>query len=135
MEFQVIYFSRSGNTKKVAEAIASELGINAKDVKNARLNDDGLVFLGTGCYGSKPGKDMIKFIEDNDFDSRDVALFGTSGGGEGAEVDEMENMLKKKRANIKGKFNCKGKFLIFSRGKPSDEDLVKARKFAKRIIG
>ena len=33
MNVQVIYFSRKGSTKKVADAIASEFGVNAEDVK------------------------------------------------------------------------------------------------------
>ncbi len=130
MESQVIYFSRKGNTKKVAEAIASELGVKAENVKNAKLNDNSLVFLGSGCYGGKPGNNMFKFIEDNDFKSRNVALFGTSGGGEGIEVKEMENILNTKKACIKGKFFCKGKFLLFSRGRPNNEDIGEAKKFA-----
>ena len=131
MESQVIYFSRKGNTKKVAEVIASELDVKAVDVTDAKLVENALVFLGSGCYGGKPGKTATNFIEDNDFNSRNVALFGTLGGGEGTEVKEMENLLIAKKACIKGKFFCKGKFLMFSRGRPSDEDLNEAKKFAK----
>ncbi len=131
MESQVIYFSRKGNTKKVAEAIASELGVKAENVKDAELVENALVFLGSGCYGGKPGKIITEFIEDNNFNSRNVALFGTSGGGEGMEVKEMENLLIAKKACIQNKFFCKGKFLMFSRGRPSDEDLNEAKKFAK----
>lgn len=134
MESQVIYFSKLGNTKKVAEAIASELGVKAEQVKDAELKQNAMVFLGSGCYGGKPAKSMVKFIEDNDFENKNVALFGTSGGGEGKEVEEMERQLKSKNANVKGKFFCKGKFLLFSRGKPSDGDLDEAKKFAKRMI-
>ena len=36
---------------------------------------------------------MIKFIEDNNFKSRNVALYGTSGSGKGIEVEGMENIL------------------------------------------
>jgi len=42
MEYQVIYFSRKGSTKKVADTIDSELGVNAEDVKTAKLNKDSL---------------------------------------------------------------------------------------------
>ena len=131
MEFQVIYFSKTGHTKKVAETIASELGVKAEDVKDAELNEDALVFLGSGCYGGKPAEIMTKFIEDNNFKSRNVALFGTSASGEGMEVKEMENILNTKEACIKGKFFCKGKFLFTNRGRPSDEDLDEAKKFAE----
>ena len=134
MEIQVIYFSRTGHTKKVAEAIASELGVKTEDVKNARLNENALVFLGSGCYGNRPAEIMIKFIEDNNFTSKNVALFGTSASGEGIEVKEMEDILNSKEACIKGKFFCKGKFLLANRGRPSDEDLDEAKKFAKLII-
>jgi flavodoxin I len=120
MEFQVIYFSRKGNTKKVADAIASELGVRAEDVEYAKLVENAFIFLGSGCYGGKPGKNMTEFIENNNFNSRNVALFGTSGGGEGVEVKEMENLLIFKKALIQDKFFCKGKFLMFSRGRPNN---------------
>lgn len=74
---------------------------------------------------------MIKFIEENDFKSRNVALFGTSGGGEGKELKEMEEQLKIK---IKGKFFFKGKFGFINRKKPSDKDLESAKIFAKDMI-
>ena len=44
MNFQVIYLSKTENTKKVAEAIASELNLEAEDIKNAKLNENALVF-------------------------------------------------------------------------------------------
>ena len=77
---------------------------------------------------------MIKFIEDNNFKSRNVAIFGTSGGGEGIEVKEMENILKVKEAGIKGKFYCKGKIFLINRGRPNDGDLNEAKEFAKNIL-
>jgi flavodoxin I len=134
MEFQVIYFSKTGNTKKVAEAIASELGVKAEDVNDAKLNEDALVFLGSGCYGGKPAEIMTKFIEDSNFKSRTVVLFGTSASGKGMEVKEMENVLNTKEACITGKFFCKGKFLLVNRGRPSDEDFDEAKTFAKLMI-
>jgi len=134
MKFQVIYFSKTGNTKKIAEAIASELGVKAEDVNNAKLNQDGLIFLGSGKYGNQPGKIMMEFIEDNNFKSRNVALFGTSGSGKGLEVQEMEKALNAKEACIQGKFFCRGKFMLFNRGRPNDEDLDEAKKFTKNMI-
>jgi len=135
MKFQVIYFSRKGSTKKVADAIASEIGVNAEDVKTSKLHKDSFIFLGSGCYGGKPGKHMTEFIEKNDFKSRNIALFGTSGGGEGKETEVMENMLIDKVANVKGKFFCKGRLFWFvNKDKPSNQDLDDAKKFAKKMI-
>ena len=92
-----------------------------------------MFFLGSGCYGGKPAKIMTKFIEDNDFKSRNVGLFGTSGAGEGVELIEMEQILNNKDVCIKGKFFCKGKFLFTNRGRPNREDLDKAKEFAQSI--
>jgi len=134
MEYQVIYFSRKGSTKKVADTIASELSVNAEDVKTAKLNKDSFIFLGSGCYGGKPGKHMKKFIENNYFKSRNIALFGTSGGGEGKETEVMETMLTDKDAIVKGKYFCQGRFWFGNKDKPSNEDLDNAKKFVKNMI-
>lgn len=133
MLFQVIYFSRKGSTKKIADAIASELNVKSCDVKEAKLDKDTFLFLGTGSYGSKPGKAMIKFIENNDFSKRKIALFGTSGGGDGKEVEAMDEQLKIKGAIIKGKYFCKGKFFIMNKTKPDNKDVEDAKKFSKEI--
>ena len=134
MEVHVIYFSRKGSTKKVADAIASEFSVNSEDVKTAELNKDSFIFLGSGCYGGKPGKHITKFIENNDFKYRNIALFGTSGGGEGKETEVMETMLEDKDANVKGKYFCKGRFWFGNKDKPSNKDIDDAKKFAKNMI-
>jgi flavodoxin I len=132
---QVIVSSRGGNTRKLADAIAGELGVKATDVKDASLNPGtDMIFLGTGCYGGKPGPDMLKFIETSDLKGRQVALFGTSGGGIGNEVKAMAEALKGKGADVRGSFYCKGKFLLWSRGHPEAKDLEGARKFTREMV-
>jgi flavodoxin len=133
--YQVLFDSRGGNTRKLADAIAGELGVKATSVKGASLNPESdLIFLGSGCYGSKPGQDMVRFIETTDLSGRQVALFGTSGGGIGNEVKAMEEALKSKGARVRGSYYCKGKFLLWSRGHPDQADLDAARKFAREMV-
>ena len=132
---QIIYESRGGNTRKLAEAMAKELGVKAEDAKTASLSrDTDTLFLGSGCYGGKPGENMGKLIEANDFQGRRVALFGTSGGGKGLETEAMAEALRGKGATVVGKFHCGGQFLLFfSRGHPDDADLAAARQFAREM--
>ncbi len=133
--YQVLYYSMGGNTKKIADAIAEELNARAEDVRISALNKDAeIVFLGTGCYGGKPGRDMSKFIASSDLRGRKVALFSTSGGGTGLEVQVMAGALKGKGANVIGSYHCQGQtFLLISRAHPNAADIAAARKFAREI--
>ena len=126
----------TGNTRKMAAAIAEELGVEAKSIKAlSEVPNDGLLFLGSGNYGDKPGEGMAKFIEKNDFSSRKVALFGTSGKGAGLEVRAMEEALKQKGANVLGSYYSKGRsFVVVNIGHPGREDLEGARKFAREMV-
>ena len=131
----VIYYSMTGNTRKMASAIAEELGIEARSIKTlAVVPEQGLLFIGSGSYGDKPSEDMAKFIEKNDFNGRKVALFGTSAKGAGLEVRVMEETLKQKGANVIGSYYCKGKaFVVVNIGHPGRDDLEGARKFAREM--
>jgi len=138
--YQVLYYSMGGNTKKLADAIAKELKTGAEDVRTSSLNAEAeIVFLGTGCYGGKPGQDMSKFIASGDFQGRKVALFGTSGGGLGMELKVMAEALKGKGARVIGSYDCKGKVLLtfnlYNRGHPDVADIEAARKFAREMSG
>jgi flavodoxin I len=133
----VLYYSLTGNTKKMANAIAAELGVEAKSIKTVTaVPHDGLLFLGSGSYGDKPSDEKAKFIADNDFTGRKVALFGTSGAGQGKEVKVMADVLKVKGADIIGSYYTKGKaFVVVNIGHPNKDELDGARKFALAMAG
>ncbi len=136
-DVSVIVYSRGGNTRRLADAIAAELGVKAVDVKAASPGDAKVIVLGTGTYGGKPGKDMLDFIEANDFKGRKVAIFYTSANPHGHQglVDTMTGALKSKGATLQGIYHCPGKFIIFmNRGRPNKEDLDNARKFAREMV-
>jgi flavodoxin len=133
----VLYYSMTGNTKKMASAIAGELGIDATNIKTlTAVPPNGLLFLGSGSYGDRPSDEMTKFIANNDFAGRTVALFGTSGKGEGKEVEGMAVVLKQKGATVIGSYYTKGKsFAVVNIGHPNRDDLGGARTFAREMAG
>jgi len=127
--------SRGGNTRKVADAIAEELGVKIGDITVPLPDNAKVLFLGSGTYGGAPGIDMMKFVTDNSFTGRKVALFGTSASAGGAEkmIAAMTDALTRKGATIAGIWHCRGKMFIFSRGHPGREDLDNAKKFAREM--
>lgn len=132
--FEVIYYSLTGNTKKVAEAIATELDVVAEDVKTKdKLAEDSFVFLGAGLYGPLRGWGFRRFIDRNDFRGRKVALFGTSGEGKGTEVGALEEAVAATGAEVAGSFFCRGRFLFLKRDHPTSRDLGNARRFAREV--
>lgn len=138
----VIYFSRSGNTKKVATAISEELGVKARHIRSVEsLPQNADIFLGSGLYFMRPSKLVRDFIRNNDFRGRRVAIFGTSTTGIGIETLGMEWLLKRKGAVIIGKYYCPGRFFLRIAGKficlrqerPDILDLACASEFARSI--
>ena len=135
-DVSVLVDSRGGNTRKVADAIADELGIKARDVTASSSDDGKILFLGSGTYGGKPGEVMMEFIGSGNISGRKVAIFGTSASLAGGQklISAMTDFLMQKGATILGSYHCKGKFLFVNWGHPNKEDLDNARKFAREMI-
>ncbi len=133
--FEVVYYSRSGNTRKVAEAIADELWTPARSIQDVgTLPPDTFIFLGSGCYGSLLVKEIADFIARNRVPGRKIALFTTSAFGWGKELSLMESHIRDKGVNIVGHFNCFGQLLSLKKGHPGTEELEEARKFARTMV-
>ena len=78
MTTAVIYSSKTGNTKKVAEYIAQKIGaelINVKECNNISGYDR--IILGCGVYAGKPAKVMRQFVENNKDKLSGASLFVT----------------------------------------------------------
>jgi flavodoxin len=136
MSFLVVYFSRDGKTRKVAEAITQELGCKAIDVKKETPDVSGvdLLIVGSGNYGGKPGDKLVEFLNNLQSSSkREAVVFATSGGPDPACVRVMEKALETKGYNVISSFKCRGQFLFANRGHPDEEDLKNAKAFAGKI--
>jgi flavodoxin len=132
--FEVVYYSLTGNTRKVADAIAVELGVEAKNIRSVdTVAQDAFIFLGSGYYGAVLVKDIADFIDRNRLQGRKVALFGTSGFGWERELSLMEKQISSKGVEVIGRFNCFGRFAAVKRGHPTPEELDQAKSFARTI--
>lgn len=138
MKTWVLYYSKGGNTKKIAEAIAEEIEVlKTEQIPPAYPPENvQLLFLGTGVYAGKPDPKMIEFIRTlNNNRVKNAVIFGTAGGDDNKAIDTVKALLKEKGINVIDEtFSCKGKYFIFlNRKKPDDEDLKAAKAFARKI--
>lgn len=130
----VRYCTRTGNTKKVAEAIAEELGCEAKDVSEPIQGKVDLLFLGASVYagGIDPAvKNFLQTLSKEQVGR--IAVFSTSAGTKQAyskirqEADAAGIPVEPEN------FYCHGQFHFVHRGHPNEEDLAAAKKFAREV--
>ncbi len=148
MKSIVLYCTKSGNTQKVAEAIASELNCSCMHITDAsessslNLNGYDAVFIGTGIYKGQPHKDLLNYLQTiNLYGRRRFALFMTCfGWGKGVAdknvIDTLTAVLEAKGQRLLGNsYCCFGGGLGFvKRGHPDSAELDAAKMWAKELI-
>ena len=65
MNIAIRYYSQTGNTKKLAEAIAAELGVEAKDVSHPLEEKTDILFLCNSVYWAGIDKKVKRFVNTN----------------------------------------------------------------------
>jgi len=132
----VRYYSKSGNTKKLAERIATVAGCNAETTDIDLGEKVDILFLGAAVYWAgidKNVKDYIGRLDKNKVGK--VVIFSTSALAERA-VPSIKKLLEAKKIKVAADdFYCRGQFASLYRGKPDENDLSAAAEFAKKIIG
>ena len=134
---RVIYVSRSGNTKKLADAVAKGAGTPAVSVEQFNASETAdILFVGASIYaGSIDGKLRQFLVGLKPPQVKCVVVFGTSAGKKTA-LPLIKSILKQNGiAVLDDEFHCKGSFLFVNRGRPNEEDLKQAEAFAKKICG
>ena len=133
---RVVYVSRGGNTKKLADAIAKGAGVPAVPVEHPNtLEATDTLFVGASIYaGSIDGK-LRRFLSAlRSSQVKRVVVFGTSAGKKTA-LQEIKSILEPNGVAVSGdEFHCRGSFLFANRGRPDGEDLKQAEAFAKKFV-
>jgi flavodoxin len=138
MRVRVVYQSTTGNTKKVAEAIARAAGCAAEPVSATAVSEPvDMLFLGAGIHGSDIDTSVKKFIEELDPALvKQVTVFST-GFEEHKEkaVGIMKELLGRRGVVVTDKcYFCRGKFLLFNRTHPDAGDLKGAEEFTRSVL-
>ncbi|MFX0155264.1 MAG: flavodoxin family protein [Candidatus Hodarchaeota archaeon] len=168
MKILVTYFSKTGNSEKVAYSIKKGLEgqevdiMPTKDVNPINLNKYDLIFLGSGIYASRVNKALPDLVNAAQELPQNFVFFCTHASAESYQdgFKLVKRTLNKFNVNIIDEFDCMGenigipKATILSmleklppekrkeaeehqkrlKGRPNDEDLENARKFAQSII-
>ena len=62
MKYAIRYYSKSGNTKRLADALSDYLNVPALDISHDLTEDVDVLFFGSGVYGSSLDPGVISFI-------------------------------------------------------------------------
>ena len=119
MKTCVVYFSRTGNTKRLAQAIADTANAPIFDMaatQPSAIEDFDLLIIGTPVEGSSPAKEASAFIESMPkMEGKKAILFCTNRlFGSGRTMKIMEKTLESK--------GCKTVLKVSKKGMRSDKE-------------
>jgi flavodoxin len=134
MKTRVVYFSRTGNTKRLAQAIADSVKapiFAMAETQPATIQDFDLLIIGTPVEGSSPAKETSAYIESMPkVEGKKAIVFVTHRlFGSGRAMGILEKMLDSKGYETVLKVSKKGM-------KPDKEaDFTKELAEIKNVLG
>jgi flavodoxin/ferredoxin len=150
MDINIIYFSQTGNTRKVAKAMAESFKeegheartIGFKKIRQMDFTDTNLIGVGAPCFESRAPSHVREFLWDlPDLTGKKAFVFATSGGGPGKVLYDLAKPMMKKGAEVIGGFLSRGTCFhpvpcLVGRfpDRPDAQDLQKAKKFAGDLL-
>ena len=136
MKVAVRYYTKTGNTKKLAEAIAEKLGVEALPVSVPVNEPVDVLFLGNSYYAFTIDPEVKRFVLSLDTDQvgkicnfGSAAMLNSTYKKVKAAADRVGIQMSEKE------FHCRGEFKGIHKGRPDAEDLKEAAAFAESVVG
>ena len=135
MKIAVRYYTKTGNTKRLAEAVAEAVGAEALPVSVPVDEPVDILFLGNSYYAFSIDPEVRKFVSSLDKNKvgkivnfGSAAMLNSTWKKVKAEADKVGIPMEKRE------FHCKGEFKGIHKGKPDETDMKAAAEFAKAMI-
>ncbi len=134
MKYAVRYYTKTGNTKRLAEAVAEALGTEALPISVPVTEPTDLLFLGNSYYAFSIDPEVRAFIRSLDKNKvgrivnfGSAAMLNSTWKKVKAEADKVGIPMHEKE------FHCRGEFKGVHKGKPDADDCAAAAVFAKSL--
>ena len=132
-KMQVLYFSKAGNTEKMAQAIGKSQKAKSDKIPPAYpVEGQKLILIGLELGKGSVDKQVKDFINDLKPErTKNVAFFVT---GNVSALEELKDILKHKGVNVLDDvYACEVKGWLFRSGKVTDEDIQAVVKWADKV--
>ena len=131
MKYAVRYYTKTGNTKRLAEAVAQTLGVAAFPISEPV----DLLFLGNSYYAFSIDPEVKNFVQSLDPEKvgkivnfGSAAMLNSTYKKVKAEADKAGIPMEEKE------FHCRGEFKGVHKGRPNADDLKAAAAFAATFL-
>ena len=135
MNIAVRYYTKTGNTKRLAEAVANAVGVEALPISEPVAEPVDILFLGNSFYAFSIDPEVREFVASLDKEKvgkivnfGSAAMLNSTFKKVKAEADKVGIPMDERE------FHCKGEFKGLHKGRPNEDDLSAAAEFAKAIV-
>lgn len=134
MKYAVRYYTKTGNTKRLAEAIAKELGVDALPLSEGVKDAVDVLFLGNSYYAFNIDPEVKRFLASLDKEKvGKIVNFGSA-----AMLNSTYKKVKVEADKVgidmdEREFHCRGEFKGIHKGRPDESDLKAAAEFARQF--
>ena len=135
MKTAVRYYTKTGNTKRLANTVAEAVGEEALPLDAPIDEPVDVLFLGNSYYAFSIDPEVRDFVRKLDkskvgriVNFGSAAMLNSTYKKVKAEADKVSIPMDARE------FHCKGEFKGLHKGRPNAEDLKAAADFAKTII-
>lgn len=135
MKIAVRYYTKTGNTRRLAEAVANAVNAEALPISVAVDEPVDILFLGNSYYAFTIDPEVRSFIRSLDKNKvgrivnfGSAAMLNSTYKKVKAEADKVGIPMDKRE------FHCRGQFKSAHKGRPNEDDLKAVAEFARKII-
>ena len=135
MIIAVRYYTKTGNTKRLAEAVAKAVGVEALPISVPVTEPVDILFLGNSYYAFSIDPEVRDFVRKLDksrvgkiVNFGSAAMLNSTYKKVKAEADKAGIPIDERE------FHCKGEFKGIHKGRPDESDLKAAEKKKKKIV-
>ena len=135
MKIAVRYYTKTGNTKRLAEAVAEAVGAEALPISTPITEPVDILFLGNSYYAFSIDPEVRDFVKSLNKDMvgkmvnfGSAAMLNSTYKKVKAEADKVGIPMDERE------FHCKGEFKSLHKGKPDESNLKAAAEFARKIV-
>ncbi|MBE6017062.1 MAG: flavodoxin [Lachnospiraceae bacterium] len=135
MKVAVRFYTKTGNTRRLAEAVADAVGAEALPLSAPIEDPVDVLFLGNSYYAFNIDPEVRDFIRSLDKDKVGCIVNFGSAAMLNSTWKKVKAEAEKVGIRMDGReFHCKGEFKGIHKGRPNEKDLAAAAVFARSIV-